>query len=83
MALVAIKTAGLALAMTYGVHVGSSVAFESFCVPHSVWDIAQSFIATSSPVCAFLLNTMQMTQNNFSVALTTSIAASVAAFLRV
>jgi hypothetical protein len=83
MALVAIKTAGLALAMNYGVHVGSSVAFDSFCVPHSVWDIAQSFIATSSPVCAFLLNTMSMTQNNFSVALTTTIAASVATFLRV
>lgn len=83
MALVAIKTTGIALAMNYGVHVGSSMAFDSFCVPHSVWDIAQSFIATSSPVCAFLLNTMSMTQNNFAVALTTTIAASVATFLRV
>jgi hypothetical protein len=78
MAMMTVKAVGLALAMNYGVHVGSSLTFESLCIPHSLWDLAQSVVSTASPVCGFLLQTMQVTQNNFAVAVTTTVAALVA-----
>ena len=82
MALAAIKTAGLALAVNYGVHVSSSLAFDQLCIPHSLWDLAQSMVATASPVCNVLLTTMQLTQNNVAVVLTTTLAASLAGVLK-
>lgn len=81
MAMVAVKAAGLALAMNYGVHVGSSIAFDTFCVPHSLWDLAQSVVSTASPVCGFFLSTMQVTQTNFAVAVTTTATALLAGAL--
>jgi hypothetical protein len=78
MAMMTVKAVGLALAMNYGVHVGSSLTFESLCIPHSLWDLARSVVSTASPVCGFLLQTMQVTQNNFAVAVTTTVAALVA-----
>jgi hypothetical protein len=82
MALAAIQTAGLALAVNYCVHVGSSLAFEHLCVPHSIWDIAQSMVATASPVCNVLLTTMQLSQNNVAIVVTTTLAASFAGVLK-
>ena len=82
MALVAVKAAGLALAMNYGVHVGASYAYAKYCIPQTVWDIAQSFVTTASPVCSFLLTTMQVTQNNFAVVITTTLAAAAAGLLK-
>ena len=81
-ALVAVKTAALAIAMNYGVHVGSSYAYGKLCVPQTVWDVARSFVTTASPVCAFLLSTMQVTQSNFAVVLTTTVASIVAGVLK-
>lgn len=80
--LVAVQTAAVALAVNYGVHLGSSVGYSQFCVPESFWDIPRSFITTASPVCTFLLNTMQLTQNNVAVVLTTTLAAVVAGALK-
>ena len=82
-AVAALKAAGLALAVNYGVHVGSSLAYHQVCVPNvvSLYDIALSFVTTASPVCSFLLNTMQITQNNFAVAVTTGLAASLTKLL--
>ena len=80
--ILAVKTAAIALAMNYGVHVGSSYAFTKLCVPQSVWDIAGSLVATASPVCSFLLSTMQVTQNNFAVVVTTTLAALVSGALK-
>jgi hypothetical protein len=77
----AVKAVAVTLAMNYGVHIGSSLAFQSLCVPHSVWDIAQTLVSTASPVCGALLSTMQLTQNNVAVALTTTVAALVAGSL--
>lgn len=82
MALAAIKTAGIALSVNYGVHVSSSLAFDQLCIPHSIWDLAQSMVATASPICNVLLTTMQLTQNNVAVVLTTTLAASLAGALR-
>ena len=82
MALAAIQTAGLVLAMNYGTHISSSLAFDHLCIPHSIWDLAQSMVATASPVCGVLLTTMQLSQNNVAVVLTTTIAATVAGVLR-
>ncbi len=82
MALVAAKTAAIALAVNYGVHVSSSLAFDNLCIPHSIWDLAQSVIATASPVCNVLLTTMQLSQNNVAVVLTTSLAATLASTLK-
>ena len=82
MALVAIKTAGIALSVNYGAHVSSSLAFDHFCIPHSVWDLAQSMVATASPVCSVLLTTMQLTQNNVAVVLTTTLATVLAGGLK-
>ena len=73
-ALVAVKTAALAVAMNYGVHVGSSYVYSTLCIPQTVWDVARSFATTASPVCSFLLSTMQVTQSNFAVVITTTLA---------
>lgn len=80
--LVAIKTAALAVAVNYGVHVGASVAYARFCVPNSVWDVAQSIVTTASPVCSFLLSTMQITQNNFAIVITTTLAGIASGILK-
>lgn len=81
-ALVAGTTAATVLALNYGAHVGSAYAYGKFCVPQDVWDMARSFVTTASPVCTFLLNTMQVTQNNFAVVITTTIAALAAGVLK-
>lgn len=78
----AVKTAGLVLVANYAVHVGSAYVYSRACVPQDMWDLARSFATTASPVCSFLLNTMQVTQNNFTVVVTTSLAALVAGFLK-
>lgn len=72
----------MVVAINYGTHVGSSYAFNEFCVPKSVWDIPASIVATASPVCSFLLTVMQTTQNNYAVGITTTIAALVASVLK-
>jgi hypothetical protein len=82
MALVAFKVAGSTLLLNYGVHLGSSFAYSRLCMPQSVIDLATSFVATASPVCSFLLSTMQVTQSNFAVVLTTSLAAIAAGMLK-
>ena len=82
MALVALKAAGIASAINYGSHVTSSHLFYAFCTPQTLWDIPLSVVTTASPVCSFLLNVMQLTQNNFAVGLTTTIAALAAGALR-
>jgi hypothetical protein len=78
---VAVKAVGVTLAMNYGVHVSSSLAFDAFCIPHTVWDIAQSVVSTASPVCGFLLSTMQMTQGNYATLVTTTATALLAGAL--
>ena len=82
MATQAVKAAALALSVNYGAHVSSSLAFDHFCIPHSVWDLAQSMVATASPVCSVLLTTMQLTQNNVAVVLTTTLATVLAGGLK-
>jgi hypothetical protein len=77
MALVLVKTAALGLALNYGVHVGSSLAYHEFCVPKTVWEIAQSLVTTASPVCSFLLSTMTVTQSNYAAVVSTSLLALV------
>ena len=79
---VAVKTAALAIALNYGVHVGSSYAYSTLCVPQTIWEIARSFATTASPVCSFVLNTMQVTQSNFAVVITTTVAAIVSGVLK-
>jgi len=80
--IVALKTAATVLALNYGAHVGSAYAYSKFCVPQDVWDVARSFVTTASPVCSFLLTTMQVTQNNFAIVVTTTIASLTAAALK-
>jgi hypothetical protein len=81
-ALVAVKTAALALTINYGVHVSSSLAYGYLCVPQTMADIARSFVTTASPVCSFLLSTMQVTQSNFAMVITTTLAALAAGALK-
>jgi hypothetical protein len=77
----AVKAVGATLAMNYGVHIGSSLVFESLCIPHSVWDLARSVVSTASPVCGMVLSTMQVTQNTFAITVTTTVAALIAGAL--
>lgn len=81
-ALVAVKAAAMALAINYGVHVGSAYAYSKLCVPQSVWDIAASLATTASPVCSLLLSTMQVTQSNFAVVITTTLASLASGVLK-
>ncbi len=73
MALVIVKTAGIALAINYGTNVVTSIAYNKLCVPQDIWGLAQSIVAAASPVCTTLLSIMQFTQNNFSVVMTTTL----------
>lgn len=73
MALVIVKTASIALAINYGTNVATSIAYNKLCVPQDFWGLAQSIVATASPVCTTLLNVMQFTQNNFAVVMTTTL----------
>lgn len=82
MALVALKVAALALGANYGVHVASALAYGRWCVPESVWGIASSIVTTASPVCSLLLSAMTVTQNNYALILTTTIAAGVGGLLK-
>lgn len=82
MALLALKAAGTALVLNYGIHTGASILHAKVCVPETVWDIARSLVATASPVCSFLLNTMVATQSNYATILTTTIAATLTGMLR-
>lgn len=71
-----LKAAGLSLAMNYGVHTSSSLAYGYVCVPHGIADFFNSIVSTASPVCSTLLNVMQATQSNYATILTTSITTS-------
>ena len=55
MALLALKVLGV----SYGVHVLAATVHNAVCIPHSVWDIAQSLVSTASPVCSVLSQSMQ------------------------
>ena len=77
-----VKVAGLALGMNYALHLSAALAYGKACVPESVWGIANSIVATASPVCSLLLSTMTMTQNNFAMIVTTSVAATIAGFIK-
>lgn len=69
----AVKTVALALAMNYGVHMGASFAYAKLCMPETVWGILQSAVTTASPICSFLLNTMQVTQSNYAAVIATTL----------
>ena len=81
-ALVAVKAAVVAVAANYGVHVGASYAYAQVCMPQSLVDIARSFATTASPVCSFLLSTMQVTQSNFAAVITSTLAVLAAGALK-
>jgi hypothetical protein len=82
MAMVAVKTAATVLALNYGAHVGSAYVYSKVCVPQDMMDMARSFVTTASPVCSFLLNVMQVTQNNFTLVVTTTLASLAASALK-
>ena len=82
MALVMIKTAGIAFGMNYVTHMATSHIYDSLCVVHSIWDIPQSIVSAASPVCSLVLNVMQVTQSNVATVLTTTIAATLAGVLK-
>lgn len=82
MALAALKAAAIAVSLNYGAHLSSSLAFNYFCTPHTLWDIPASIVTTASPVCSFLLTVMQTTQNNFAVGITTTIVSIASGVLK-
>lgn len=69
----AVKTVAIALAVNYGVHMGASFAYAKLCMPESVWGLLQSVVTTASPVCSFVLNTMQVTQSNYAAVIATTL----------
>jgi hypothetical protein len=77
-----LKTAATALVLNYGVHIGSTLAYAKLCVPQDIWDLAQSLATTSSPLCSTLLSVMQVTQNNYAVVLTTTVAAAITGLVK-
>ena len=83
MALVLVKTAGALLVTNYAVHVGASWAHHEFCIPKSVWEVAQSLVATASPVCTGLLAVMTATQTNYAAILTNSLVTALTGVLKI
>ena len=82
MALVLVKTVGSAIAVNYGVHVAAAWGCTEFCVPSSFFDILRSIVMTGSPACSFLLTTMQATENNLTVLISTSVLATMLGALK-
>ena len=78
----ALATIGFALAMNYGIHTGSSLAYGYVCVPHGITDFLNSIVTTASPVCSTLLSIMQATQSNYATILTSTLTASLVRLLR-
>lgn len=76
------KAAGMTLMANYGVHTAAAMTYDYLCVPHSIWDIPYSLVATASPVCSFLVSTMQLTQTNFATVLSTTVAAALVGILK-
>jgi hypothetical protein len=52
---------------------GASFAYAKLCMPETVWGILQSAVTTASPVCSFVLNTMQVTQSNYAAVIATTL----------
>jgi hypothetical protein len=82
MALLLAKTVFLSLGLNYGVHYTSARLFDTYCVPHSLREVLQSFITTASPVCSFLLNTMTATQSNYAAAISGSCVSALSSALK-
>lgn len=81
MALIA-KSAFLALGLNYGVHYTSARLYDTFCIPHSIHQLLQSFITTASPACGLLLNAMQITQTNYGSVLTVTLTSLLTSALK-
>jgi hypothetical protein len=82
MALLVLKTAALSLGLNYGAHYASARLYDMYCVPHSFESVIQSLVTTASPACSFLLNTMTVTQQNYAVVLTTTVASVLTSALK-
>lgn len=82
MALEFAKTTASLLGLNYFVHYGSAAVYDMVCKPKTLWDIPYSIVSISSPVCSFVVNVMQLTQNNFAVIVGTSIASYLSTSLR-
>ena len=80
--IIVFKAAAMTMAANYGVHTVAAMAYDQLCVPHSFWDLPYTLVATASPVCSFLVSTIQLTQSNFATVLSTTIAASLVGFLK-
>jgi hypothetical protein len=80
MALLLVKSIGTALAINYGSHLASSLAYSKICVPQGIWDLAKSLATTASPVCSTILNIMQITQNNYAIVMTTTVVTGLTTF---
>jgi len=80
--LVAMKASGAVLGMNYAANVGASWVYNQLCVPQSIWDIPQSIVATASPVCSFMISTIQLTQTNFATVLSTTVTAALIGLMR-
>ena len=70
----AVRTAVIAMVLNYSAHVSSSYIHTKICLPQEFWDIPLSLVTTASPACTLLLNTMQITQNNYANVVTSSLA---------
>lgn len=82
MALVVAETVVLSLGLNYGVHYASARLYDMFCVPHTFREVFQSLVTTASPVCSFLVNTIQVTQHNYAGVISTSVASALVGFLK-
>ena len=72
----------LAVGVNYGVHFVSARFYDTFCVPHSIVEIAQTLVTTASPVCSTAIGIVQMTQSNYASIITITLAGSVVGLLR-
>jgi hypothetical protein len=63
----------LAMALNYGVHYTSMMAYNWMCIPHTIRDVAHTLFTTASPACSTLLVVGQQTQNAYGAAVTTGV----------
>jgi hypothetical protein len=77
-----VAAAGMTMVLNYAVHTAAALTYDRFCVAHSIWEVPYSLVSTASPVCSFLVSTIQVTQNNFATMLSTTIAATLVRFLK-
>ena len=61
-----IAKSGVSVFVAYGTHYGATKIYTWFCVPDGISGFIQGLVTTASPWCRITLETMKVTENQYS-----------------